>query len=222
MGHGPSDGEDCGDDQGSSPNEIEIDPSFPQEIETELLEDHCSDQNGDQEVAERVNERRHYRSHCHIDVEVLASDRVSSQSDIRRFCHAEEEGHDHEARTVGSGHEERPPREAKEANTHGGPARVSVSEEAEDTEGEEENGNRPAEPEGGRRHSKQGHDEQDDGNGQTMADSEREHGLPDVAAPSFLHSPGDSKEPAHPRVEAVEGAESEQAQPSPCAVATHR
>ena len=65
-----------------------------------------------------------------------------------------------------------------------------------------------------------GMDDRDEGNNQShrkrMPDSDRRQGVPDRRTPLFLQPERNRKEPAHPRIYAMEGAESKQRQPRPC------
>ena len=122
----------------------------------------------------------------------------------------------HQPGAVGHGHQEGPGAEAGQARGHaeahpvavavdgvpGGPAEQDQAAEAADHRRVEQGA--------------EGHDREDDGeHGQGVAERDRDQGHQDHAPAAAVQAQCGGEQPAHGRVEAVEGAEPGQAQPGP-------
>ena len=121
----------------------------------------------------------------------------------------------HQAGAVGGRHQERPHRQARQADAHPAPARMTMAHEAIAAEADQQAADDRAQQVLGDDESRESRERQHGADRQQMTEAERHQRAPDRAPVAFLHPEGDREQPAHPRVQSVERAQSGERDPRP-------
>ena len=124
--------------------------------------------------------------------------------------------HQHQPRAVRRGHQERPQHQLARPDAHADPARVAEA-GGDLVGGEAEQRRPPQRQEQPLRDHQPEHADRDRGqsDGQRVAEGDRPQRRRHRAQPPLLQAQGDGEEPAHGRVQSVEGAQGRQRQPGP-------
>src|SRR5262245_12956958 len=138
-----------------------------------------------------------------------------------RHRHAHDDRHHHQSGTVSRGHQERPDREPTHAHAHAAPARVAMTNHAQDAERDEQAGNWPAQPADWHHESDRECQSDRTGHRKRMPGTEWQERPKHGVAATLLHPERHRKQPSHTRIDAVKGAQRHQHHPRRRHLARH-